>query len=174
VGAGGRVLRVVVEEVENPASSLRDAVAETGFRKGKVEESVGGLEVRRGQLCVVKAFVDGGQEFVGETEPGLAGKNGVGGVEGGGESLTDASETVEGNAGRVGVGDVVVIEGVGDDEGSRTFIAGEDEAEVVEWEEVGRETRVRESEKVVERVGVAHGREVERRQCEKRGKYRRV
>jgi len=82
--------------------------------------------------------------------------------------LTDASETVEGNAGRVGVGDIVVVKGVGDDEGSGTFIAGEEEAEVVEQEEVGWEARVRKSEEVVERVGVAHGKEVEWRQCRRR------
>jgi len=53
MGAGGRVLEVVVEEVENPASGLRDAAAKTGLERGKVEESVGGLEVWGGQLCVV-------------------------------------------------------------------------------------------------------------------------
>jgi len=168
MGAGGRVFSIVFEEVENPAGSFGDAVPETGFRGREVEEGVRGLEVGRGQLCVVKALVDGGQELKGKAEPGLAGKNCVGGIERGGESLTDASETVEGNAGRVGVGDVVVVEGVGDDNGSGTFIAREEETEVVKREEVGWEARVRKSEKVVERVGVAHGREVEWRQCERR------
>jgi len=137
VGAGGRVLEVVVKEVENPTSSLRDAATETVFQGGEVMEGVRGLEVRGGQLSVVKALVNGGQKLEGKTKPGLAGEDSVGGIKGGGKSLADTSEAVEGNAGRVGVGDIVVVKGVGYDEGSRAFIAGEEDAEVVERKEVG-------------------------------------
>src|SRR6267142_29287 len=112
--------------------------------------------------------MDGGQEFKGKAKPGFAGKDSVGGIEGGGKSLADASEAVESNACRVGVGDVVVIKGVGDDEGGGPLIAGKKESKVVEQEEVGWEARVRKGEEVVERVGVAHGKGLKRRQCKKR------
>jgi len=118
---------------------------------------------------LVKAFVDGGQEFEGKAEPGLTGEDCIGGIERGREGLADSSETMECNAGRVGVGNVVMVEGVGDDDGCGTFITREKEAEVVKREEVGREARVRKSEEVIERVGVAHDRKEEWKQCRKRG-----
>jgi len=70
----------------------------------------------------MEAFMDSGQEFKGEAEPGLAGEDCVGGVEGRGEGLADVSEAVKCHPGRVRVGDVVVVEGVGDDNGSGAFV----------------------------------------------------
>ena len=119
------------------------------------------------QLGIVEALMDSGEEFEGEAEPGLAGEDGVRGVEGRGEGLADASEAMKCDTGRVGVRDVVVVEGVGDDNGSGTFITREEEAEVIEWEEVGGEARVWKSEEVVEGVGVAHGRREEWKQWSK-------
>src|SRR6267142_1102980 len=113
--------------------------------------------------------MEGGQKFESETQPSLTGEDGVGGVEGGGEGLSDSSEAMEGDASRVGVGDVVVVEGVGDDDGGGAFIPRQKETEVIKREEVGREARVRESEEVVERVGVAHGRKEKGRQCRRKG-----
>ena len=83
--------------------------------------------------------------------------------------MANASETVESNTGRVGVGDVIVVEGVGDDNRSGSFVARKEDAKVVKREEVRWEMRVWKSEKVVERVGVAHGRRGRRRQCRERG-----
>jgi len=159
VGADGGVLDIVVEEVKDPGRGFRDVAARTGFGDGHVVEGVGGLEIGGRQLCVVEAFMHSGQEFEGETEPGLPGEDSVGGIEGGREGLTDPSETMKCDAGRVGVRDIVMVEGVGDDDGCRAFIARKTGAKVSEWKEVHREARVQKSKEVVKRVGIAHDKE---------------
>ena len=85
--------------------------------------------------------------------------------------MAGTTKAVEGNAGRMSVGDGVVVKRVGDDDGGGVRIANEVGAEVLKGEQLRREAGVGEGELVVQRVDVAHGgeggRKIRRRQqCE--------
>jgi len=160
--AGNRAVLIFLgEEVENPPRSFGEAGGETPFSNGEVVECVWGLEVRGGKLGVVKALVNRGKEFKGEFEPGFVREDCVWGVKGGGEGLVGTTKAMEGNAGRMSVGDGVVVKRVGDDDGGGLGVANEISAEVLKREQLRGEAGVGEGELVVQREDVAHGEEGE-------------
>jgi len=169
VGTGdGAVIVRFRKEVEDPARDFSELGGEGAFGEREIMKGVGGLEVGGGQLGVMKPLVDRGQEFHGEFQPGFPGEDSVRGVERGGEGLSGAAEAVESNTGSVGVGDSVVVQGVGDGDGGGFGVADKVGAEVVEGSEFGGETGVGKGKVVVHGMDVAHnGRQRRRRQqCE--------
>jgi len=133
MGVGNGVVFVLFrEEVEDPSRGFCEAGGEAPFDDGKVVECIRGLEVRGGQLGIMEAFVDGGEEFKGKFEPGLAGEDRVQSVKWGGEGLAGATKAVEGNAGSMGVGDRVMVKRVGNDDGGGLGITNKVGAQVLE------------------------------------------
>jgi len=120
------------EEIQDPARGFGNAGGETAFEDGEIMEGVRGLEVRGGQLCVVKAFVDHSKKFKGKLQPGLLQKDGVRSVEWGGEGLTGVAKAVKCDAGSVGVWDGIMVEGVGDDDGGGFGVANEVGTKILE------------------------------------------
>jgi len=114
----------------------------------------------------MEAFVDGGEEFPGKSKPGFAGEDGIRSVERRGESLANAAEAMEGDAGEVGVGDAVVVEGLRNNDGRGANVSREVGAEVLEGEQVGGEPGVGKGKVVVQDLDVAHDEGMKRRgQC---------
>jgi len=124
-------------------------------------KGVRGLKVGGGELGVMEAFVDGSKEFEGEFEPGFTGEDHVRSVKRGGKGLAGMAKAVKSDAGGMQVGDGVMVERVGDDDGGGLGIANQVSAEVLEGEELRRETGVGEGELIIHRVDVTHGGEVE-------------
>jgi len=104
----------------------------------------------------VKAFVDRGKEFEGKLQPGLAREDGVRSVEWGGKGLAGSAKAVKGDMGHMGVGDRVMIEGVGDDDGGGFSVADEVGAEILEGEQLCGEAGIGEGEVVVQSMDVTH------------------
>ena len=93
-----------------------DSCGEGYFGVRKAQKGIRFLIVRGSELGVLQTFMNNSDEFEHETKPSLAVKNMFWGVEGGGEDVTKTGKPVKGGPALRGVRDIVVSEGVSDDD----------------------------------------------------------